>query len=78
MKWLEFSTKNVYTEIGEDGETYEREVITPMMVEDNEAGRAYAEEMSYDGIIEEYDDGEPIPEYEPTAEEMFNALLGVE
>lgn len=74
MKWLNFNTKDVYTEIGEDGAPFEREVITSMSVRNTEDGRAYAEEHSYDGVITPYDDGEPEPVVEPTAEERIAEL----
>ena len=72
MKWLEFKTKGTTTIVNEEGIAVEQEVITPLMVEDTEEGRAYAEEMSYDGIIEEYDDGEP--EVTQTPEERIAEL----
>lgn len=75
MKWLKFNTKDIYTEVDEEGNRVEREVITPLMVEDNESGRAYAGEMSYDGVITEYDDGEPDLAAVPTQLDTIEAQV---
>lgn len=49
------------------------EKTIPYSLENEEIAKVEA----YNGEYTIEDDGEPIPEYEPTAEEMFNALLGV-
>ena len=59
MKWLKYTHRTVVTETDFEGNAVEREVYTEMAVPDNENGRALAEKEAYDGIIEEYDDGEP-------------------
>lgn len=42
-----------------------------------EANEEIAKREAYNGEYEIYDDGQPEPVVEPTAEEMFDALLGV-
>lgn len=43
----------------------------------NETNEETAKREAYNGIYAIEDDGQPVPEYEPTAEEILNALLGV-
>ena len=43
----------------------------------SEANEEIAKREAYNGIYAIEDDGQPVPEYEPTAEEILNALLGV-
>ena len=60
----------------EENPDIKRHFITKDFVYSEET-LAAAEREAYNGEYEIYDDGKPEPEYEPTAEEMFNALLGV-
>ena len=53
------------------------EVLSPVTMGWNEVNEEIARREAYNGEYTIEDDGQPEPEYEPTAEEMFNALLGV-
>ena len=54
-----------------------RQVFIPKDFIYSEEGFEAAQREAYNGEYEIYDDGQPEPVVEPTAEEMFNALLGV-
>ncbi|MBR6525480.1 MAG: hypothetical protein IKT57_05875 [Clostridia bacterium] len=78
MKWLKYTYRSVVQEQDMEGNPVEREVFTEMAVPDNENGRALAEKEAYDGVIEEYDDGQPEPVKpetdEPTFDDMAEAI----
>lgn len=78
MKWLKYTFRTVENEQDAEGNAVEREIFTVASVPADEQGRALAEKEAYDGVIEEYDDGQPEPVHEPTTDEILNALLGVE
>lgn len=60
MKWLKYTYRTIVSEgFDKDGNPVEVEVLTAMRVPATDAGRALAEKESYDGIIEDFDDGEP-------------------
>ena len=75
MKWLKFNTKEIVIESDIGEEDIQRQVITPLMVEYTADGRAYAQKLAYDGVITEYDDGEPDPNAMPTQMDAIEAQV---
>ena len=69
---------DILQSIAEDDETG---VETPITIEVetpwSESAEALAKEEAYNGEYEIFDDGEPEPAVEPSAEEVLDTLLGV-
>lgn len=51
--------------------------IYPKIIPHSAENEEIAKREAFDGVITPYDDGEPEPVYEPTTDEIMNALLGV-
>ena len=74
MKKLEFEMRNVNIESGINGEPIEVVTFSTLSVPDTEAGRAYAEEYSWNGVITPFEDDEPEEEAPQSAEERIAEL----
>lgn len=59
MKRLKYTFRYVVEEEDIDGNITQRESFVEKSVPDNDTGRALAKKEAYDGVIVEYDDGQP-------------------
>lgn len=66
-----------YVNHGTEEKPQIEEIIYPVTLGWNEVNEEIAKREAYNSEYEIVDDGQPEPEYEPTAEEILNALLGV-
>ena len=77
MKKLKYNY--LYAEIkrGTEEEPIIEQIIREKSIDWNEANEEIAKKEAYNCVPEIYDDGLPEPVVEPTADEILNAMLGV-
>ena len=77
MKWLKY--KFLCNEInhGTEESPNIEQIFLDKKMGWNEINEETAKREAYNGEYEIYDDGQPVPMEEPTADEVLNAMLGV-
>lgn len=78
MKYIVYKIKG-YTSVydPETEEVKDTPILSKVEMPWSEANEEIAKAEAYNGEYEIYDDGQPEPVAEPTADDVLNALLGV-
>ena len=77
MKYIIYKSQGFMQVLDESGEIVDKEIEGLGQMPYSKENLEYAKAVAVDGEYTIEDDGQPEPVVEPTAEEMFNALLGV-
>ena len=76
MKTIKYQLCTTVNHGTEEEPIYE-DILSPVEMGWNEANEAIAQQEAYNGEYTIEDDGRPEPVAEPTANEILNAMLGV-